>query len=187
MPPDPEDTRTLPDPYRYCPFCASELTPFHDETVDRQRCENCGWVHYRNPTAGVAVILLSDQGLLLGRRRGGGWCIPCGHVEWDESVEEAAQREAREETNLDVALSGLYAVHSNFHDRKQHTVGHWYLAQADDFSDARPGGDLVELGFFALDDLPSLIFPTDRLVARRLQEEVWGNPTVPSDPTGNTS
>ena len=90
------------DRYQYCPLCSQALTTFHDGERLRRRCENCGWVHYRNPTAGVAVILLHDDELLLGRRRSGGWCIPCGHVEWDETIKEAARREIHEETGLDV-------------------------------------------------------------------------------------
>ena len=67
------------------------------------------WLYiFRNPTAGVAVIILEDGKILLGRRsRGrykGAWCIPCGHVEWGEDVRCAARREFLEETGLEVEL-----------------------------------------------------------------------------------
>jgi ADP-ribose pyrophosphatase YjhB (NUDIX family) len=120
---------------------------------------------------GVAVILLTEAGLWLGRRRDGGWCIPCGHVEWDESVEAAARREMREEMGLDLELEGVFTVLSNFHNPEQHTVGVWYRAKAHNAAGARAGGDLQELRPFPLDALPELIFPTDRLVVERLRAE----------------
>lgn len=156
--------------YRHCPKCASSLEPFLHEGRLRRRCPSCGWIHYRNPTVGVAVIVLTEEGLWLGHRRSGGWCIPCGHVEWDETVEQAARRESREELGLEPDLERVFAVHSNFHDPEKHTVGVWYLASVEDMREARAGGDLVELKPFPLDQPPDLIFPTDRTVVRSLQE-----------------
>ncbi len=154
--------------FRYCPLCATPLEPFQDEDRLRRRCPSCGWVHYRNPTVGVAVILLEEGQLLLGERRSGGWCIPCGHVEWDEDVEQAARREFREETGLEVALEGVFAVHSNFHNPRQHTVGVWYRGRRVG-GRLRAGGDLLRVAFFPLDALPLLVFPSDVQVVARLQ------------------
>ena len=61
------------------------------ESVDptgRKRffCKTCNVTHYKNPTVGVAVILVKDTEILLVRRLGSYekmWCIPCGHLEWD--------------------------------------------------------------------------------------------------------
>ena len=91
--------------YKFCPHCATELTLFVDVDRRRLRCATCGWIYYKNPTVGVAVVLLDGGELLLGKRRDGGWCIPCGHVEWDERVDDAAVREFREETGLSVEIS----------------------------------------------------------------------------------
>jgi ADP-ribose pyrophosphatase YjhB (NUDIX family) len=118
----------------------------------------------------VAVIVLNEAGLWLGRRRSGGWCIPCGHVEWDETVEQAARREAHEEMGIDPELQRVFAVLSNFHDPEHHTVGIWFLTSPTDMREARAGGDLVELRPFPLDQPPELAFPTDEIVLRRLQD-----------------
>ncbi len=154
--------------FAYCPHCATRLQPWHDGERQRQRCPACGWIHYRNPTVGVAVILLEDDRILLGQRRGGKWCIPCGHVEWDESIEQAARREFEEETGLRVALQGVFAVHSNFHDPRRHTVGVWYRGVRQS-GFLRPGGDVQQVAFHPLDAPPALAFPTDALVLKKLR------------------
>ena len=153
--------------YRYCPKCTQLLEAFDHEGILRLRCPDCGWIHYRNPTAGVAVVLVESGQLLLGERRDGGWCIPCGHVEWDESTEEAARREFQEETGLEVSLYGVFAVHSNFHNPVQHTVGIWYQGFREG-GEIKAGGDLVRVTFIPLDRLPPLKFPTDKLVVEKI-------------------
>lgn len=178
-------------PYHYCPYCARELQPFSDGERLRLRCPGCGWVYYRNPTVGVACVLLrqpDSQGesleILLGKRRDGGWCIPCGHVEWDESIEEAARREFLEETGLQIRLNGLLAVHSNFHNPGQQTVGVWYRCEVI-AGELQPGGDLLEVAFYPLGKPPLLKFPTDRLVLQQLEDELklYGPSSAPSGRT----
>ena len=154
--------------FTFCPHCAEELQAFVDDGISRRRCTHCGWIHYRNPTVGVAVVVLEEDKLLIGRRRDGGWCIPCGHVEYDETVEEAAIRETAEETGLVVSLDGIQAVKSNFHDREHQTVGIWFGGRIVSGS-LRAGGDLVEVAFAKLDSLPELSFPTDREVVDELR------------------
>ena len=178
-------------PYHSCPYCAKELQPFSDGERLRSRCPACGWVYYRNPTAGVAAVLLrqperqrGDVEILLGMRRDGGWCLPCGHVEWDESIEEAAQREFLEETGLQVRLTGLLAVHSNFHNAEQHTVGVWYRCEAV-AGELCPGGDLLEVAYYPLNKPPPLKFPTDFLVLQQLVGELNPSGSVAA-PTGRT-
>ena len=112
-------------------------------------------------------MLIDDGKLLLGKRKDGGWCIPCGHVEWDESIEDAAIREMREETGLVVTLDEVLAVQSNFHDADQHTVGVWFRGHQTD-GHLVPGSDLVDVGYFDLKRLPALEFRTDATLVERL-------------------
>ena len=159
--------------FSFCPHCASPLAPRLAGDRERPACPDCAYVQYRNPVVGVAVILVEGGRVLLGRRAGsyaGSWCIPCGYVEWEEDLREAARREFREETGLEVSLGAVYEVHSNFHNPRQHTVGVWFSAQSWS-GELRAGGDLDQAAWFRLDSLPELAFPTDALVLARLREE----------------
>ncbi len=154
--------------FTFCPHCAAALEPYTSDGVPRRKCPQCDWVHYRNPTLGVAVVLLEFGRLLVGERRDGDWCIPCGHVEWDESTEDAAVREMAEETGLEVSLEGVLAVKSNFHNPEKQTVGVWYHGRRTAGA-LRPGGDLLQVAFIDIQRLPPLKFPTDRDVVEHLR------------------
>lgn len=159
---------------RFCQACGGTL--FRRFTgappVERLVCSACGTVSYRNPAVGVAVVVLEGDRILLARRaRGrwaGFWCVPCGYVEWDEDIRTAAVREFREETGLEIEVGVVCAVHSNFHDRERQTVGVWFHGRVIG-GEARPGDDVDQLEFFALEDPPRLAFPTDAGVISALR------------------
>lgn len=161
--------------YQFCPKCGNRLQSQPRGDRERPVCSACGFILYRNPAVGVAVVLLQDQKVLLGRRsRGdyqGQWCIPCGYVEWGEEVRDAARREFLEETGLEVQVGTVYAVHSNFHNPQSLTVGIWFRGEVVG-GNLQAGDDLDQVGYFSLDALPSpLAFPTDLLVLDQLREE----------------
>lgn len=138
----------------------------------RPTCQACGFVQYLNPAPGAGVILRRGGEVCLVQRRfrpkAGQWTLPTGFQEWEEDIEETAVREVREETGLDVRLTGLFAVHTGILPPDQPVTVVFYtgeelggvLQAADDAADA---------GFFPLDRLPGPIaFAAHRKVLRAL-------------------
>ncbi|MDH4116410.1 MAG: NUDIX domain-containing protein [Acidimicrobiia bacterium] len=156
----------FPGEYVFCPMCGGRLEPAHRQGRRRMSCAACGWVHYRDPAVGAAVVVRDGEGRILLVRRGptstqpGRWCIPCGFVDYGEDVRDAALRELEEETGVRARLGRVMQVRSNSHDPAKLSVGVWF--EAVDFAGVpRPGDDAVAAGWFALDDLPDLAFDTD--------------------------
>ncbi len=103
---------------KYCPRCSYGLIETVPAMEDRPRlfCTACGYIFYQIPTIVPGVIPVLDQRVVMLRRgiepRYGAWTFPSGFMELGETVEEAAVREAKEETNLDVAILSLLGIYS---------------------------------------------------------------------------
>jgi 8-oxo-dGTP diphosphatase len=84
------------------------------------------------------------------------WALPGGFVEYGESVETAAVREAKEETSIDVELIDLVNVYSEpDRDPRGHTVTVAYTAKGD-FNAKKADSDAKDIGIFSQDDLGQL-------------------------------
>lgn len=161
-----EHQHSWPGEFVYCPMCSAELETRHMDGHRRMACGSCGFVHYRNPGVGAAVVIRDEEGRLLMVRRGaeasrsGLWAIPAGFVDYGEDVRDAAVRELHEETGLVAELGGVLHVSSNFHDPEKLTVGIWFSGTVVGGT-LQPGDDVDDARFFALDELPPLAFDTD--------------------------
>lgn len=162
-----------PGEFTYCPHCAAPLQRRRED--GRNACTSCGFVHWRNPAVGAAVVVNDDRGRLLlvrrapGATRAGLWSIPAGFVDYGEEIRDAAARELREETGLVADIGEVVFVASNFHDPAKLTVGIWFAGRVVG-GELAAGDDADRVGYFSLDDLPPLAFSTDEDLVRRMRE-----------------
>ena len=115
----------------------------------------------------AAVVLVSSDGQLVMVRRGtepaiGRWSFPSGYVDRGEVVEDGAAREVREETGLDVRLTGFVGLYSG---RDSPVVLAVYAADVVGGT-LKPGSEVREVALFAPDKLPPLPFPHDDEILR---------------------
>ena len=84
------------------------------------------------------------------------WALPGGFVEYGESVETAAIREAKEETSIDVELIDLINVYSKpDRDPRGHTVTVAYTAKGD-LDSMKADSDAKDIGIFNINDLDGI-------------------------------
>ena len=131
------------------------------------RCPACGAAIqvYRNPTPTVDIIIETEGGIVLIERQNSphGWALPGGFVDYGESYETAAQREALEETGLTVTLiRQLHTYSDPERDARQHTASTVYIATANGRPQARD--DAKNAGVFHQHDLPPLAFDHERIL-----------------------
>jgi len=123
---------------------------------------------YRNPLPTVDVVIyFPGNGVVLVERKNPphGWALPGGFVDWGETCEAAAVREAHEETGLTVELTGLLGVYSDpARDPRGHTLSVVYTAQALEPVQLRAGDDAAKAAVFPLDSLPPLAFDHSKIL-----------------------
>ncbi len=159
---------------KFCPQCGYEMTLKEQSGRPRQTCPRCGYVHYYNPVPGVGVVIEMNEGVVLVKRRfeprAGWWCLPAGFLEADESVDECAVRECKEETGLDVAVDDLFGVYSFPEGMQRSGLVIFYTAHVVG-GQLCAGDDAEEVRVFLLDSLPdNLAFRTHRQVLARLRQ-----------------
>ncbi len=112
----------------------------------------------RNPLPTVDLIIEMEGGIVLIKRKNPppGWALPGGFVDYGESLEAAAVREAREETGLEVKLIRQFHTYSEpGRDPRFHTITTVFIARAE--GTPRAGDDAGEVGIFSRENLPDEI------------------------------
>jgi ADP-ribose pyrophosphatase YjhB (NUDIX family) len=114
---------------------------------------------YKNPSPTVDIIIEIEtedgrKGIILIKRKYPpyGWALPGGFVDYGESLEQAAVREAKEETSLDIQLQCQMHTYSDpKRDPRKHTISTVFIAQAKGKPVAQD--DAQEIGVFSEDEL----------------------------------
>lgn len=126
---------------------------------------------FRNPIPTVDIIIeLIDQPnrpiILIERKNTPyGWALPGGFVDYGETVENAASREAQEEVSLSVNLIEQFHVYSNPNrDERKHTMSIVFIATAT--GEPQAADDAQNVQVFDLWELPkNLCFDHDKILA----------------------
>jgi 8-oxo-dGTP diphosphatase len=131
-----------------CPHCHAEIPTF------------------RNPIPTVDIIIEVAEEIVLIKRQNPpyGWALPGGFVDYGESYENAAAREAVEETGLTVQnLRQFHTYSEPGRDPRQHTASTVFIGQA--YNQPKAGDDAAEAGLFSENNLPDLVFDHTRILA----------------------
>ncbi len=155
----------------YCSHCGSDQLVFDIPDGDNRPrfcCRQCHTIHYQNPRIVVGTLPVWDNKFLLCRRaiapRKGYWTLPAGFYENNETLEEGAKRETREEACTDVTIDHLYTVFSLPYINQVYIFFRARLVTGD----FAAGDESLDVKLFAADDIPwdELAFP---VVKRSLQ------------------
>ncbi len=151
-------------PARFCLQCGTRLRRRLAFGRRRLVCPQCGYVHFNDPKVAVGVLAQRRGRLLLVRRNlephQGEWSFPSGFVDAGEALEEAAVRETKEETGLDVRIERLLGAYSTAGERVI------FIAYAARVTGGRiqVGAECQDVRFFPPNELPTLAFPHDAAI-----------------------
>lgn len=162
----------------FCPYCGQKVIEKTFGGRVHCYCSRCDRIHYENPLPAVAVLVLNQQNQLLLVKRSvepakGTWCLPGGFIEIDESIEEAALRELKEETGLKGEIRGLIDF---FSQRSQHYGAILIFGYRAEIlgGELKAGDDAQEVGFYDLDTLPPIAFLShQRLIKKGLPFQAY--------------
>ena len=129
-----------------------------------ERIQNASRI-YKNPIPTIDIIIETKKGIVLIERKHEpfGWAIPGGHVDYGESLEEAAVREAKEETSLDVKLIEQFHTYSDpKRDPRAHRISTVYIAKAK--GKPKANSDAKKVKIFKKDKLPKLVFDHEKIL-----------------------
>jgi len=169
----------IPDDFQYCPCCATPIA--HETRFGRLRpvCPACGYIHFEDPKVAAGALVEQGGSLLFVRRNNepgrGLWSLPSGFVDAGEDPRRAAERECREETGLEVHVTGLVDILYGREHRRGADFVLYYRAEVVG-GELAPGDDAEEACFFPLDAPPPLAFAATRQVLETLRS--GGSPGV---------
>jgi len=155
----------------YCSHCGQTVSlsiPPGDH-LPRHVCQQCGMIHYQNPKIVTGCIPEWEDKILLCRRaiqpRLGLWTLPAGFMENNETTEQGAARETREESRVEVEIDSLYAMFNIPH------ISQVYLIFRAAMLDLQygPTDESLEVELFSEDEVPwdELAFPVVREILIR--------------------
>lgn len=146
----------------FCHFCGSRLSKKNIEGRIRLFCDACNTPIYENPVPASCIIAPDNNDRILMVKRNvepriGFWCLPGGFMELDETPEESAIREFREETGLTGKIERLLGMVTHKSERYGSILVSGFLAGNLE-GELNPGDDASDAKFFAMDEIRDVAF-----------------------------
>lgn len=147
---------------KYCLYCGGPFTQKMVEGQVRLFCERCDIPHYENPVPASCIVVIDQRDRILLVKRNvephiGSWCLPGGFIELDETSEEAALRELKEETGLTGQIDSLLGVSSSYSPDHHSVILIGYLVKS--YSGViHAGDDASDVARFHKNELPDIPF-----------------------------
>ena len=157
--------------FQNCPACKSKLG--RDE--NRVFCETCGFELYNNPAIATSIALIKDKKILLAKRKiepqKGMWDILGGFVDAGETIEDAAVREMKEETGLDVRIEEYLGSVADIYNGRPSLPVMIRVEMIYDNQKPIAQDDVEELKWFSIDEIPEkLAFKNVRETIKKVKE-----------------
>jgi len=162
-----------PPELNYCPTCGGALEDREAFGRTRRYCPACDRIVFRDHKVAAGVIVEREGQVLLVRRRmrprEGSWTFPAGFVESDEDPADAAARECREETGLEVEIVDLLDVIAGQEHPRGADIVIVYQARITG-GQLEAGDDVDRATFFDPQDPPPLAFRATRIALDRWRD-----------------
>ena len=147
---------------KFCSNCGKKNTKGYIDGNFRYHCLDCDTIHYENPKPTATLICPIKDSILLGRRAfdpgKNEWGLPGGFMELNETLEEAAERELKEETNLNGNVTKILGTCSHYGSIFGDILLIGLIVKIDNWDNIEAGDDVSELKLFKLDKLPKVAF-----------------------------
>jgi len=146
----------------YCSKCGMKNSFSKIEGRIRYHCELCKVIHYQNPVPTATLICPKEEKILLVKRAfepaKGTWSLPGGFLELNETPEDGAERELKEETNLNGKVVKLLGHCSHFNSVFGDILLLGMVMKIDFWDNLKAGDDAIDANFFDIDQCPTLAF-----------------------------
>jgi ADP-ribose pyrophosphatase YjhB (NUDIX family) len=119
----------------------------------------------KTPNLTIDIIIRYQGGIVIIKRsyKPHGWALPGGYVDYGESCEAAAIREAKEETNLNIQLVRQFKVYSDpRRDPKKHNVTVVFIAEGK--GELKAGNEVEDVEIMMENNVPKLCFDHNKIV-----------------------
>ena len=146
----------------YCSQCGSKNHYSRIDGNTRYHCKDCKSIHYQNPRPTATLLCALNDRILLVQRAfepgKGEWGLPGGFLELNETLEEGASRELKEETNLNGKFIKLVGNCSHFNSIFGDILLIGVEMEINEWNNLKAGDDALSAKLFKMDNCPDLAF-----------------------------